>query len=637
MRGLLGVFGPAADRAKMVLAMDSVRLAHHRGPDEPEFSHGAGYLLGVEHLSVVNLASSRQPMTYPPFGPDRSRYVIAFNGELYNHQELREILGTEYGARFETGDAAEVVAAAHYYWGGAAPERMRGMFAYVVWDRCTGRVTGARDRFGIKALHYAIAGGSLFVASEKKALLALLDTEANVGVDSTALSQYLTMQFVPEPMTMHSAVARVPVASTFDYTPGNRILFRRYWQPRLSPARAADPELVAGRIRAALRDSIRAHLGADVPVGAFLSGGIDSTGMVALAREVDPHLRTFSVGFDTPGYSELDVVRQSAAHLGFSATEVVVTAAEVIAELPRIVWHLDDPVADPAAVPLYFLAREASRHVSVVLSGEGADELFGGHTIYREPLSLAPLTALPMRLRHALSALAGRLPDGTRGKSMFQRGAVDLAERYYGNARIFSDDEKAALMRHHDPRVRHTSVTGPLYAEVAALDDVSAMQHVDLHTWLPGDILTTADRMSVAHGLELRVPYLDPAVFEVAAALPTGQKVTRRGLTKRALRRALRDVVPPGVADRPKLGLPTPTRVWLRGDLGEWADAVMAASGAGELLDLSYARQLLHAHRSGQEDHARKLWTVLIFCVWHALFIERSLNAARTPEAATHA
>jgi asparagine synthase (glutamine-hydrolysing) len=634
MHGLLGVFGPAADEVTATMVTDPVPRPRHGRSDEPEFQHGAGYLLGVEHLPVVDLASGTQPIAYPPSGPDQGRHVIAFSGEIYNRQHLRQLLSSEYGATFDTGDDAEIVAAAHYHWGGAAPERLRGMFAYILFDRITGRVTGARDRFGIKPLHYAVVDGSLFVASEKRTVLEFLDgTDA---VDPTALSLYLTMQFVPEPMTMQGAVKRVPVGATFDYTAGKQMHFRRYWQPRISPARTGDPREVAERIRAALRDSVRAHLVADVPVGAFLSGGVDSTGMVALAREVDPNIHAFSVGFDTPGYSELEVARESARQLGIRATEVVVTAADVIAELPRIVWHLNDPVADAAAVPLYFLAREASRHVSVALCGEGADELFGGHTIYREPLSLAPLTGLPPRLRHSICSLARHLPDGVRGKSMLQRAAVDLAERYYGNARIFNDAEKSVLMRHHDPLVRHTNVTAPLYAEAAGLDDVSAMQHIDLHTWLPGDILTTADRMSVPHGLELRVPYLDQAVFDAAAQVPSEQKVTRRGLTKLALRRALRDVVPAGAADRPKLGLPTPTRVWLRGELGEWADSLMATSGAGEFLDLGYARTLLHAHRSGERDNSRKVWTVLVFCLWHALFIERSLDAGQPYGEPTH-
>jgi asparagine synthase (glutamine-hydrolysing) len=553
-----------------------------------------------------------------------------FNGEIYNHRELRDTLLTRHGAQLATAGEAEVIVAAHDVWAGAAPQRLRGMFAYVIWDRRTGRVTGARDRFGIKPLYYLVTDDGLVVASEKKAILAFAEVE---GLDASALSHYLTMQYVPEPATMHRRIVRLPAASTFDYTPGHSVLVERYWRARLAPARHADRDTVAGRIRHALRDSVRAHLAADVPVGAFLSGGIDSTGVVALAREVNPNIRTFSVGFAEPGYSELGVARESARALGLHTTEVLVTPADVMAELPRIVWHLDDPVADPALVPLYFLAREAARHVKVVLSGEGADELFGGYGIYREPLSLAPITSLPAQLRRGLAVASGHLPDGIRGKSMFERGAVDLAERYYGNARIFNDADKAILMRQHNPLVRHTNVTASLYAETAALDDVSTMQHIDLHTWLCGDILTKADRMTMAHGLELRVPFLDPVVFEIAASLPAAQKVTRHGLTKLALRRALGPLVPDGIAAQPKLGLPTPTRVWLRGELGEWVDAILAESRADEVLDLSYARSLLHTHRRGDADHSRKVWTVLIFCLWHAIFVEHSIPPPVHPPA----
>jgi asparagine synthase (glutamine-hydrolysing) len=621
MCGLLGVFGPVADERATA---EAVRLLRHRGPDETQVVHGDGCAVGFQRLAVIDLAGSHQPLSYPPCGPDAGRYLIVGNGEIYNHRELRATLVEQYGAVFATDGDIEVIAAAFYYWGNAAPERLRGMFAYAVWDRQLGRVIGARDRFGIKPLYYLLTGDTLVVASEKKALLGFAGPRPQVNLD--ALSQYLTMRYVPEPATMHTGIHRLPAAGTFDFTPGRDVVVGRYWQARFAPARRGDVDEVAAGIRDALRDSVRAHLAADVPVGAFLSGGIDSTGVVALAREVDPAIRTFTAGFDVPGYSEIPLARESAAHLGVHLTEVWVRPQDVIAELPRIVWHLDDPIADPSIVPLYFLAREAARHVTVALSGEGADELFGGYRIYREPLSLAPLTHLPRQIRRGLSAAADSLPDGVRGKSMLQRGAVDLAERYYGNTRIFTDAGRAALLGERDTGVRHTAVTGPLYAEAAALDDVTAMQHIDLHTWLPGDILTKVDRMSMAHALEVRVPYLDPEVFAVASAVPVDLKVNRRGDTKIALRRALRGLVPPDVTHRTKLGFPTPARVWLRGELGDWADGILAGSGAGELVNVEYARGLLAEHRRGEADHSRKVWAVLVLCLWYGLFIDATID-----------
>src|SRR5437762_11500933 len=328
----------------------------------------------------------------------------------------------------------------------------------------------------------------------------------------------------------------------------------------------------------------------DVPVGAFLSSGIDSTAVVALAREFNPNILTFTVGYDVPGYSEIEVAQDSAAHLGVTTIPTKIGPADMMDALPKIVWHLDDPVADPALVPLYFVARKAAEHVAVVLYGEGAVECFGGSTIYREPLSLAGVQSLRDQVQRGLRAVSRAIPQGVRGKSFLERGTTPIEARYYGNARMFTEEEKAHLMRRYDPAVRYTDVTAQVYAEAEALDDVTTMQYVDLYTWLRGDILVKADRMSMAHSLELRVPFLDKEVFEVAAAIPVELKLPPRSTdTKYAMRQALRDVVPPAIVNRKQLGFPTPTRVWLRGEMYDWAREILARSGAGQLLDLDYA------------------------------------------------
>ena len=316
MCGLLGMFGPMTADDGVARLTDAVRSLYHRGPDETEIVSGDGYVIGFQRLAIVDPAGSHQPLSYPPSGPDAGRYVVAANCEIYNHVELRRTLTEEYGASFATEGDAEVIAAAHYYWGAAAPEHLRGMFAYVVWDRLLGRVTGARDRFGIKPLYYLATPDGLVVASEKKALLPFAGPAPDL--DAEAMSQYLTMQYVPEPATMHADVRRLSPGSTFDYTPGHHVVIGSYWRPRFTPPGAGEPDEVAGRILDALRDSVRAHLVADVPVGAFLSGGVDSTGVVALAREVDPTIRTFTVGFDLPGYTEVAQARASAHHMGLT-------------------------------------------------------------------------------------------------------------------------------------------------------------------------------------------------------------------------------------------------------------------------------------------------------------------------------
>lgn len=320
------------------------------------------------------------------------------------------------------------------------------------------------------------------------------------------------------------------------------------------------------------------------------------------------------------------MAERSARQLGVELVQSLVRPEQVMEALPRIIWHLGDPVADPSIVPLYFLARTAAEHVTVVLSGEGADELAGGYTIYREPRSLAPVARLGRPIQRALRALARALPDGVRGKSYLQRATTPIEARYFGNARVLADEEKARLLR-GGPGVGHERVTAALYAEAAELDDVATMQHVDVNTWLPGDILTKADRMSMAHSLELRVPYLDRRVFEVLSRLPEHLKVPPHGrTTKYALRRAVEGIVPDFITERPKLGFPTPAKRWLRTELAEWAHHVLSTSGAGRLLDLGYAHTLLNQHERGEADHARKLWIVLSFCLWYGIFVDGSIT-----------
>ena len=322
---------------------------------------------------------------------------------------------------------------------------------------------------------------------------------------------------------------------------------------------------------------------ADVTVGSFLSGGIDSTAVAALAKQHNPNLMTFTTGFEREGYSEIDVAAESAAAIGVEHITKVVTAEEMMETLPLIVWYLDDPVADPALVPLYFIAREARKHVKVVLSGEGADELFGGYTIYREPISLAAFDQVPARCGGARPAVDPH-PRGQRGKDLLRRGAIGIEERYYGNARIFRPDEMQGLFRAYDPSVSYMDVTAPLYARTTHLDDSTRMQYVDLFTWLRGDILVKADKMTMANSLELRVPFLDTEVFGIGSSVPTDLKLTK-DTTKYALRRALELIVPAHVINRPKLGFPVPIRHWLKDVMYEWARAIITDSQADALID----------------------------------------------------
>ena len=616
------------DPASAAAFAEALATMRHRGPDDTQVEYGDGLAFGFQRLAIVDVATSRQPAHYPADGPQAGRWTVVFNGEIYNYRELRADLIREHSATFATHGDTEVLAAAFHYWGAAALDRLRGMFAFVAHDHFTGTTHAARDQFGIKPLYLLETSDGLFLASERKALLPF-SGDSGAALDTDALAHYLTLQYVPDPMTLHRHVRRLPPGHRMTWTPGGGQRLHRWFRPSLRPLHTR-PDVAVHAIRDALRDSVRKHLHAEVPVGAFLSSGVDSSAIVALAAEVQPDLHAFTAGFADAGYSEIEIAQDTADQLGVRLTPTVVTEDDVIRELPRIVQLLDDPVADPSLVPLYFLARTAARHVTVVLSGEGSDELFGGYTIYREPMSLAGIDRLPAGMKRGLRSLSKVIPEGVKGHSFLERGTTPIEERCYGNARIFSPDEKAELMRFTaDP---HTVVTAHLYAETADVDDVASMQYVDLHTWLPGDILTKADRMSMAHSLELRVPFLDRAVYAAAAGLPTELKLpagTRT--TKYALREAMRGIVPESVRDRRKLGFPTPTRLWLKGTIGDWIADLLAGSQTGHLLDLAYAQRLLADHRAGVADNSRKVWTVAMFCLWHAITVEHSINPAPAP------
>ena len=631
MCGLLAlILDPSADvSAELVDAVSGTsHLMRHRGPDEPGTWSDQAVVLGFNRLSIIDIAHSHQPLRWgPPESPDR--YVLVFNGEIYNYLELRAELSANHGAVFGTDGDGEAIIAAYHYWGTAALKRLRGMFAFALWDTVEKELFCARDPFGIKPLFMATGSGGTAVGSEKKCLLDLADAVGiDLGIDERAVQHYTVLQYVPEPETLHRGIRRLESGSYARVRQGKPPEVTRYFTPVFAakPFIAGTEQSRYDEITAVLEDSVAKHMRADVTVGAFLSGGIDSTAIAALAMRHNPRLITFTTGFEREGFSEVDVAVASAEAIGARHVTKVVSQAEFVAALPEIVWYLDEPVADPALVPLFFIAREARKHVKVVLSGEGADELFGGYTIYREPLSLRPFDYLPGPVRKTLGRAAKPLPDGMRGKSLLHRGSLTLEERYYGNARSFSDAQLRAVLPGFREEWTHTDITAPVYATSEGWDPVARMQHIDLFTWLRGDILVKADKMTMANSLELRVPFLDPEVFAVASRLPADQKITR-ATTKFALRKALEPIVPAHVLNRPKLGFPVPIRHWLRaGELLDWAYATVDASQAGALVDIAAVRTMLDEHRRGESDHSRRLWTVLIFMLWHAIFVEHSVT-----------
>ncbi|GAB3281459.1 asparagine synthase (glutamine-hydrolyzing) [Parasphingorhabdus pacifica] len=632
MCGLLGLVCPTEENAGN--AVDAVANAlpcqRHRGPDESDTWHGGQVVFGFNRLSIIDLEHSHQPLTWGP--PENyGRYTILFNGEIYNYLELRAELIERFGARFTTDGDTEVIVAAYHYMGTSMVGRLRGMFAFLIWDSERRVVFGARDPFGIKPLYFAQGPNGVAFASEKKSVLSLVTTLGlDEDLDHKALQHYLIMQYVPEPESLHRSIRRIESGTSFTVSPGGPVVTERYFSPEFTsrPVNTdADAHRLHTEIADVMRDSVAKHMRADVTVGAFLSGGIDSTAIACLAKEHNPDLITFTTGFERQGYSEVDVAAESAAAIGVKHVVRTVSPEEMMETLPLIIWYLDDPVADPALVPLWFIAREARQHVKVVLSGEGADELFGGYSIYREPLSLAPFERVPGTLRKAMGRVSTAIPDGVRGKDLLRRGALSLEDRYYGNARIFRDDQLEKVMQGFDPGVSHRDVTAGPYSSSEGWDPVTRMQHIDLFTWLRGDILVKADKVTMANSLELRVPFLDSEVFRVASSVPLDQKITDE-TTKYALRQAMTQIVPPHVLNRRKLGFPVPIKHWLRDEMHDWARNIIQQSQTDRLLNKSAILQLLEEHRSGVLDHSRRLWALLAFMLWHGIFVEGRLSPA---------
>ncbi|WP_406239379.1 asparagine synthase (glutamine-hydrolyzing) [Nocardia sp. NBC_01009] len=635
MCGLLGFLTSdvaAPDTVEQVY--NALHCVRHRGPDERGTWHDDHLIFGFNRLSIIDIEHSHQPLRWGP-PENRQRYALTFNGEIYNYLELRTELAEAHAAEFPDGKIfdtegdSEAIVAAFHYWGPEAVRRLRGMFAFAIWDTETQELFLARDPFGIKPLFLATGPGGTAFGSEKKSLLELLPVLGLTdALDLRALEHYTVLQYVPEPETLHADIRRLESGSHATLRQGEAPKVTRYFTPKFQ-VRPFAPGSAAARYREiaeAMEDSVAKHMRADVTVGSFLSGGIDSTAVAALAMRHNPKLITFTSCFEREGYSEADVAAETAEAIGARHVIKTVSPAEFAAAIPEIVWYLDDPVADPALVPLYFVAKEARKHVKVVLSGEGADELFGGYTIYREPLSLKPFERLPGGLRKLAGKLSDRIPEGTRGKSLLHRGSLTLEERYYGNARSFSDAQLRSVLRDFRPEWTHQDVTAPIYAQSRGWDPVARMQHLDLFTWLRGDILVKADKMTMANSLELRVPFLDVEVLKVAEGVPYEQKITDE-TTKYALRRALEGIVPPHVLHRAKLGFPVPLRHWLRGaELYDWAQQTIAESQTDHLLDKGAIKGMLDDHRTGRIDHSRRLWTLLVFMIWHGIFVENRIT-----------
>ena len=628
MCGLLGMLAATGDVDKYIGALErSLPCMRHRGPDAAGTWHDGDAAFGFNRLSIIDLEHSHQPLRWGP-EDQPNRYALTFNGEIYNYVELREEL-KDLGYTFLTEGDGEPIVVGYHHWGKDVVNHLRGMFGIVIWDTHTKTMFAARDQFGIKPLYYATTEAGTVFASEMKCILEMADEIGlELNLDRRAIEHYVDLQYVPEPESLHAHIRRVDSGCTVTLRPGEDVVAERYFKPRfpVQQVKQGEEQQLFNRIAEALEDSVAKHMRADVTVGSFLSGGIDSTAIATLAKRYNPDLLTFTTGFEREGYSEVDVAAESAEAIGVEHIVKIVSPEEYAESIPKIMWYLDNPVADPSLVPLYFVAQEARKHVKVVLSGEGADELFGGYTIYTEPLSLAPFEKIPSPLRRGLGKLSQVLPEGMKGKSLLNRGSMTMEERYYGNARSFNFEQMQRVIPWAKREWDHREVTAPIYAQSEDFDPVARMQHLDLFTWMRGDILVKADKINMANSLELRVPFLDKEVFKVAESIPYDLKISH-GTTKYALRKAMEQIVPAHVLHRKKLGFPVPMRHWLAGDeLYGWAQDTINESQTEDIFNKKEVLEMLKEHRDGVSDHSRRLWTVLSFMIWHGIFVEKRID-----------
>lgn len=619
--GFTAVPGHALPQQRSVLQA-MIGALRHRGSGDP-----VTYCDG-------SIALGWRPRENPkPGGPaalltdEKKRYRILFDGAVHNQAPLRRELQNR-GCLFRTREDAEVALHLYGAMGEKCPEKLRGPFAFALWDTGERILYLARDRFGIKPLYYCKAGDGAFVfASEIKSLRKY--PGITTAVNLAALPHYLTFQYFPDPESAFQGIYRLRPAHYLTWN-GREIKTRRYWEIRFRPEPKPLPYFI-DQARYLLRESVRLHCGEGARPGAFLSSGVDSSLLAALLSQRGP-LRSYSVDCEGSRYDELAPARKTAHLLGTVHRERMIAPAEFWSVLPRALWFQDEPVADPAAIALYFAAGLAAAEVKTVLSGEGADEVFGGYEIYREPAAVAPLQLLPRPIQSILRLCSMKLPEGIRGKNYFRRATTPLEMRYYGNAFIFSENEKKALLNpelYPEGWAAPWKVTAPYFRKSAGTDAAARMQHLDFFTWLPGDILAKADRMSSAHSLEVRLPYLDHILVEFAATIPARYRITR-GMTKYILRTAAARYLPEKVYRRPKLGFPVPLASWIRDHFQEQLAELWQSETASYYFRPGVLQQMLTLHCQGRADYARKIWAVAVFLLWHRLHFHRK-NSPGTP------
>ena len=581
----------------------------HRGPDSEGLFSDERVSLGFRRLSIIDLENGAQPM----YNEDGS-LVLCFNGEIYNHGELRAELKAA-GHIFRNRADSEVLLHGYEEWGEGLLNRLRGMFAFVIYDRKTGGLFAARDIFGIKPFYYYHKGGVFLFGSEIKSFLH--HPQFVKELNEEMLPQYLCFEYLPNEETFFRDVFKLPAAHCLAWE-GGKLTVRRYFSIEYRIDHSKTLGQWSDEIAGVFRESCKTHMIADVEAGCFLSSGVDSSYVTQeMARELP--VKSFSLGYAEEKYSELRNAQELSKIIDVENFSRKITAKEFFDATPTIQYHMDEPLPNPSAVPLYFVAQEARKQVKVVLSGEGADELFGGYRYYQECIPYQKYMKVPRFLRLLLGNIAEKLP-AFHGRRFLMRGRSPLSVRYIRNNYVYNFSECKDILKKDYHAKTPDYYTKPVFDRITNEDEITQMQYADMQVWMLYDILQKADKMSMANSLELRVPFLDRRVLETALKIPSEYRVTKDG-TKLALRRAALKSLPEKTADMPKIGFLTPLNDWLRQD--EYYQMIRAAFNgetAGRFFQTQNITRLLDDHKAGKAHNMKKIWSVYCFIVWYEEF-----------------
>ena len=602
MCGLVGFTGKYSNNRSIIEQM--MERIQHRGPESSGVYQDDKITLGHQRLSLTDADGGRQPMEY-------GELVITYNGQIYNHHQLREQL-IGLGHTFKTQCDTEVLLHMYQQYGSDMLLQLRGAFAFAIYNKNSGEIFGARDFFGIKPFFYFINDENIAFASEIKGLIP--HPQFTPKLNKAALEQYLTFNYSVLPETFFSEVYRLLPGHYFTFCQGKMEIVR-YFEPTFTPKQATWEESVSA-IEKAVAQSVNLHMQGEHEIGSFLSSGVDSSYISATSGVK----KTFTVGFEKEKHNETNYAKELSDQLGIENISRIATAKDYFDALPRAMYHMDEPIGDASAIGFYLACQEAAKHVKVALSGEGADELFCGYGVYRNPFPLGKLKIVPFPIRRLLRNVLLKLPFSFRGVNYLIRAGEKLEEKYIGLS-YFTHKERNSILREVTSNLSPASLVRPLYDKTKDLDSLTRMQSIDVEIFLPGDILVVADRMSMAHGLEVRTPFMDKAVFEAASALPPQYKV-KDGITKAALRTAAARHLPEKWFNKEKLGFPVPFSRWMQEDpyYTMIKDAFMEESGGMEYFKRKSLLKMLDCHKSGKRDFSKKIWCVYAFLVWHKEF-----------------